>query len=267
MRKKRVAIATDGNIVAEHFGRCATYTLVDIEDNKEIDRKVIENPGHEPGAIPKLLNSHNADFIVSGGMGQRAQMFFADFGIEPILGIEGDINEVINQFLQDNLKSGESLCSPGDGKGQGLEKTVCDNPDENSDLPANKECSHHETNNMKIAITSQGPTLDSGFDERFGRCQYFVIVDTKTDTFEGVHNDNISASGGAGTASAKKIADLGVQAVISGHFGPNAVIALQALGIKMHTNKNTVVREALAEFKNNTLPTIETATVEKKSGL
>ena len=111
MRKKRVAIATDGNIVAEHFGRCATYTLVDIEDNKEIDRKVIENPGHEPGAIPKLLNSHNADFIVSGGMGQRAVMLFNQAGIEVITGAPAeDPATLVTNYLNNSLEAGDNAC-------------------------------------------------------------------------------------------------------------------------------------------------------------
>jgi len=31
---------------------------------------------------------------------------------------------------------------------------------------------------MKIAISASGPDKDSSVDERFGRCPYFMIVDT-----------------------------------------------------------------------------------------
>ena len=33
---------------------------------------------------------------------------------------------------------------------------------------------------MKICVTSTGPSPDAPVDMRFGRCQYFVIVDSET---------------------------------------------------------------------------------------
>ena len=41
---------------------------------------------------------------------------------------------------------------------------------------------------MKICITSQGDTLDSPVDPRFGRCQYFSIVETETMEHESIRN-------------------------------------------------------------------------------
>ncbi len=52
----RVAISTDNNYVAEHFGRCPSYTIVDIEDNKVVDTQIVDNPGHMPGAIPQMMH-------------------------------------------------------------------------------------------------------------------------------------------------------------------------------------------------------------------
>jgi len=37
---------------------------------------------------------------------------------------------------------------------------------------------------MRIAISATGPTLDAEVDPRFGRCQYFIIVDPETMEFE-----------------------------------------------------------------------------------
>jgi predicted Fe-Mo cluster-binding NifX family protein len=41
---------------------------------------------------------------------------------------------------------------------------------------------------MKIAVTSQGDTLDSQLDPRFGRAAYIIIVDTQTLEFEALDN-------------------------------------------------------------------------------
>ncbi len=41
---------------------------------------------------------------------------------------------------------------------------------------------------MKIAVTSQGDTLDSQLDPRFGRAAFFIVVDTETLEFEAFDN-------------------------------------------------------------------------------
>jgi predicted Fe-Mo cluster-binding NifX family protein len=86
---------------------------------------------------------------------------------------------------------------------------------------------------MKIAVSISGKTLDSPFDSRFGRAALFCIVETETDQWNIFENPAISASGGAGVQAAQFVAEKGVQAVISGAFGPNAYDTLAATEIKM----------------------------------
>jgi predicted Fe-Mo cluster-binding NifX family protein len=126
----RIAISTDGDIVSAHFGRCPSFTIVDIENSKAVKKEVIGNPGHQPGAIPRFLHEKGVDCIIAGGMGMNAVNFFNQFNIEAIVGITGTIDNVIEKLEKGTLKGGESLCRPGAGKGYGIEKTVCDNPDE-----------------------------------------------------------------------------------------------------------------------------------------
>ena len=58
---------------------------------------------------------------------------------------------------------------------------------------------------MKIGITSTGKNLDAEVDQRFGRCKYFIIVDTDSMEFEAISNENIMASGGAGIQAAQTL--------------------------------------------------------------
>ena len=48
---------------------------------------------------------------------------------------------------------------------------------------------------MKIAISAMGATLDAEIDPRFGRCQYFIIVDPDTMNFEALNNSGGMGSG------------------------------------------------------------------------
>ncbi len=102
---------------------------------------------------------------------------------------------------------------------------------------------------MKICISSQGNTLDSQVDPRFGRCQYFIIVDTDTLEFESVKNPNIDAMGGAGIQSGQLIASKNVKAVLTGNVGPNAFQTLQAVGIEVITGISGSVKEAIEKYK------------------
>ncbi|MGD9015056.1 MAG: NifB/NifX family molybdenum-iron cluster-binding protein [Candidatus Omnitrophota bacterium] len=126
----RVAISTDGDYVSAHFGRCPSFTIVDIEQGKITNKEVIDNPGHQPGLIPQFLHQKGAECIVAGGMGMRATSFFNQLGIQAIVGINGRIDEVIDKLQKGQLEGGKSLCEPGSGKGYGLDKTTCDHPNE-----------------------------------------------------------------------------------------------------------------------------------------
>ena len=85
---------------------------------------------------------------------------------------------------------------------------------------------------MKIAITATGLTLDANLDPRFGRCAYFLVVDTNTMEFEAVENPNVALGGGAGIQSAQLMAAKDVKFVLTGNCGPNAHETLSAAGYR-----------------------------------
>ena len=126
----KVAISTDNDFVSAHFGRCPDFTIIDIKDGKVEKTETIQNPGHEPGYIPQFLHEKGVTCIICGGMGARATGFFEELGIKSIVGISGKIDDVIKELLKGTLEGGESLCKPGAGKGYGLDKTVCDHPND-----------------------------------------------------------------------------------------------------------------------------------------
>lgn len=117
-----IAIATDGSRVSEHFGRCPSYTIVELENNKVVKSEVIDNPGHRTGFLPDYLAQRGVRTVICGGMGRKAVDLFLEKEICPMVGIAGEINEVIEQYINGQLKEGASLCQPGRGKGYGMDK-------------------------------------------------------------------------------------------------------------------------------------------------
>jgi predicted Fe-Mo cluster-binding NifX family protein len=120
---------------------------------------------------------------------------------------------------------------------------------------------------MKIAISSAGKNLDSQIDPRFGRCQYFIVVDPETMEFEAFENEGLMASGGAGVQAAQFIVQKGAKALITGNLGPNAASALSASGIKVHLVSGGTIREVTEAFKTGKLQEASGATVPSHFGM
>lgn len=120
---------------------------------------------------------------------------------------------------------------------------------------------------MRVAASSTGNTVDSQIDPRFGRCAYFLIIETDDMSFEVVNNENIALSGGAGIQSAQVVASKGVNAVLTGNCGPNAVRTLRAAGVELFVGQTGTIRQAVERFKNGELSATNTPNVSDHYGM
>lgn len=101
---------------------------------------------------------------------------------------------------------------------------------------------------MKLCISSTKDSLEASVDPRFGRCQYFLFIDTETMNFEAIGNPAFSAGGGAGVQAAQMVVNKGADAVMTGDVGPNAFQALEAAGVKIVTGTRGPVKDAVEKF-------------------
>jgi len=106
---------------------------------------------------------------------------------------------------------------------------------------------------MKIAVSSTGPDIYSSVDPRFGRCQYFVIVDLEDMSFEAVPNTAGASQGGAGIQSAKLVVDKGAEAILTGRVGPKAYEVLSHADLDVITCVSGMVRDAARHYKQGAL--------------
>jgi len=112
---------------------------------------------------------------------------------------------------------------------------------------------------MKIAITSVTKENESLIDERFGRCNYFAIYDTESQSFEYVENKGITSTQGAGIAAGQQLLDCGVEAVITGYVGPNAIKVLQGGNVAIYKCSGKSIQEEINLFSDNKLEKINEA--------
>lgn len=106
---------------------------------------------------------------------------------------------------------------------------------------------------MKICVTSTGESLGSAVDPRFGRCAYFIIVDSDSMEFEVISNTSLNARGGAGIEAAQTVINKGVDVLITGDIGPNASRVFNTSNIKVIVGVSGTVRELVEKYKSGLL--------------
>jgi len=109
---------------------------------------------------------------------------------------------------------------------------------------------------VKAVITSEGVDLDARVSARFGRCPYFLLVDTEGDRVEAIPNPGVEAQGGAGVSAAQLLADRGAELVATGRVGPSAGRVLKAAGIGLREARGRTGRDVLQALLAGDLPAL-----------
>ena len=120
---------------------------------------------------------------------------------------------------------------------------------------------------MKICVTSVSGNLDAQVDPRFGRCQYFMIVDSESMQFEPVSNLAVTSGSGAGIQAAQTIASKKAQVLITGNVGPKAFQALSATGINIIKGASGKVRAVIEKYNKGLFSETKAPTVGEHFGM
>lgn len=94
-----------------------------------------------------------------------------------------------------------------------------------------------------------------------------MIVDTESMDFKYIGNPNVNASGGAGIQTAQMVSDEGVEVVLTGNVGPNAYRVLESAGVKICTGASGTAEEAIRDYKDGKLSSVNSATVDEYFGM
>lgn len=88
--------------ICEHFGRAPYFAIIILkEEGAKVD--IFANPAieHSVGMIPEMLAGYGIKKVIAGRIGEKAKLFFDQFGIEVETGATGTLREVIEKLLQE----------------------------------------------------------------------------------------------------------------------------------------------------------------------
>ena len=109
----RYAIPVSDGRMAQHFGHCEEFALIDTDtEGKEIIQKeFVPSPGHQPGFLPAWLAEKGATVILAKGMGHRAYTLFSQNGIQVVTGaLDDDPEKVVLAHLRGELATEDNPC-------------------------------------------------------------------------------------------------------------------------------------------------------------
>ncbi len=112
---------------------------------------------------------------------------------------------------------------------------------------------------MKIAITTLGKTQLDPVDQRFGRAEYILILDENGTQLDCIEQGSLAPASGAGIAMAQKLVDAGIDALITGHLGPNAWQVLSESDIRLYQAASGNAADNLKAFNESSLQLISAA--------
>jgi predicted Fe-Mo cluster-binding NifX family protein len=100
----KIAIATEGNQVFNHFGRCETFTICEVEGHTLKETQLVDTQGHTHGALPDFLANLGVQAVIVGGMGGGAVQKLAQKSITIYTGVRGTVEDAIQQYLRKELQ-------------------------------------------------------------------------------------------------------------------------------------------------------------------
>lgn len=92
---------------------------------------------------------------------------------------------------------------------------------------------------MKVAIAANGNTLEANIDNSFGRCAWFIIIDTESGGMEFIPNTTRDNEEGAGKTAVELVASRNVKMIVSGEFGEKIKPMLDSMHIQMVVIKDS----------------------------
>ena len=115
----KIAIPTRDGQIDDHFGHCAYYEIIEVNENGQIASSEILDSPEGCGCksnIANTLSQKGVRIMLAGNIGQGAMQKLTQSGIKVIRGCHGDVNSNVALFLSGNLFDNAQICEHHDCK-------------------------------------------------------------------------------------------------------------------------------------------------------
>ena len=110
---KKIAIPTRNGRVDDHFGHCEYFTVLALDEaGSVVSSEQVDSPegcGCKSG-IASELKARGVEVLLAGNMGQGAVGKLTENGIGVVRGCQGDILEVVSQYVRGELVDKAVAC-------------------------------------------------------------------------------------------------------------------------------------------------------------
>ena len=108
----KIALPKDGVMPNQHFGKSQSFAIVTIDEQDIVGLKEVstESLQHNHGGLSNLLAEQGVTVVIAAGMGEGAYHSLQEKGIEVIRGAAGSIKDVLQRYLDGELKDLGSSC-------------------------------------------------------------------------------------------------------------------------------------------------------------
>lgn len=113
----KIAVPTRNNVVDDHFGHCAYYTIFTVNEEKQIVNTERQDSPEGCGCksdIASVLEKMGVVLMLAGNMGEGAKQVLETHHIQVVRGCSGPVEEVINNWLQGKIKDSGEGCAHHD---------------------------------------------------------------------------------------------------------------------------------------------------------
>ncbi len=114
---KLIAIPTRDGMVDDHFGHCAYYTIVTLDEAGQIQKQERLDSPEGCGCksdIARVMQQMGISLMLAGNMGMGAYNKLSDHGISVIRGCHGKVADVLEAYRKGDLKDSLEACDHHD---------------------------------------------------------------------------------------------------------------------------------------------------------
>jgi predicted Fe-Mo cluster-binding NifX family protein len=120
---------------------------------------------------------------------------------------------------------------------------------------------------MKVAISADGRDVAESNVTTFCGCDFFLIIDTKTNSLKTIENENKGLPSEVGGTAGQLVSNQGIDAVIASLIGPQAMDIFGRYGIKVYYGEGKIDDVIRQLDEKGRLPEITKAALKRYKNL